>query len=186
MPAIPVAEIESLYERIRAFVQKRVENTADAEEIVQDIFLKMEEGLPSLREGGKLVPWLYQIARNRIIDHYRTRRIEAPEKDLPQQVEDAGAAEREELHACLRHFLETLDEGDRAILQLVEFENQTQRQAARRLGISPSAAKSRHQRAKKRLKRNLESCCTYLFDRRGRVIDHTPKKERCHQAGWRD
>ena len=134
MQAIPAAEIESLYERIRAFVMKRVNNAADAEEIVQDIFLKMEEGLPRLREGDRLVPWLYRIARNRIIDHYRTRRIEVPPL----------------------------------------------KQAAERLGITLTAAKSRHQRAKKRLRENLESCCTYLFDRRGRVIDYTPKDEPCH------
>lgn len=180
MQAIPAVEIESLYQRIRAFVLRRVNSAADAEEIVQDIFLKMQEGLPRLRDGDRLVPWLYRIARNRIIDHYRTRKTEVPPVDLADDAgAEADASAREEVGGCLRHFLNSLEESDRAILQLVEFEQKTQKQAAERLGITLTAAKSRHQRAKKRLRDNLDSCCTYLFDRRGRVIDYTPKDEPC-------
>ncbi|CAI2717130.1 sigma-70 family RNA polymerase sigma factor [Nitrospina watsonii] len=183
METLAAAEIETLYARIRAFVAGRVGSAADADEITQDIFLKMHESLSRLKDRDRLVAWLYRIARNRIIDHYRTRKPEAPPVDRAVEAKEDDAAARHEIHACLRYFLQTLDAADRDILQRVEFDNQTQRQAAAALGITPAAAKSRHQRAKKRLKQGLESCCTYVFDRRGRVIDYDPQNQPCNDKG---
>ncbi|CCQ89622.1 putative RNA polymerase sigma factor SigZ [Nitrospina gracilis 3/211] len=184
MGTLPAVDIESLYARIRAFVAGRVGSAADADEITQDIFLKMHESLPRLKDRDKLVPWLYRIARNRIIDHYRTRKIEVPPGEIagadPAPVDrDSETGDREAIQACLLYFLETLEAADRDILTRIEFERRTQQEAAKELGITLAAAKSRHQRAKKRLRQALDSCCTYVFDRRGRVIDHLPQNQSC-------
>ncbi|MGP0630050.1 sigma-70 family RNA polymerase sigma factor [Nitrospina sp. 32_T5] len=187
MGTLPAVDIESLYGRIRAFVMGRVGSAADADEITQDIFLKMHESLPRLKDRDKLVPWLYRIARNRIIDHYRSRKIEAPPGDIEGDAADpapgdrgSAAGEREAIQACLLHFLKTLEAADRDILTRIEFEDRTQKQAAEELGITLAAAKSRHQRAKKKLKQALDSCCTYVYDRRGRVIDHLLQDQACN------
>ena len=74
MRPIPAAQIDVLYTRIRGFVGKRVQNQADADEIAQDIVLKMGESLDGLHDDDKLLPWLYRIARNRVIDHYRKKK----------------------------------------------------------------------------------------------------------------
>jgi RNA polymerase sigma-70 factor, ECF subfamily len=60
---------------------------------------------------------------------------------------------------------------------LTEFDGLTQQQLADRLGISLSGAKSRVQRGREQLKQMLHECCTFEFDRRGKVIDCTPRRK---------
>ncbi len=60
--------------RLRAFIAKRVRNDADIDDILQDVFAKIDEDLSKLREDGRLEAWLFQVARRRIADHHRRRR----------------------------------------------------------------------------------------------------------------
>ena len=65
---------------LRAFIAKRVVNEAEVDDIVQDVWLKMQRGLDGLKDQSRLISWIYQIARHAIIDHYRApgRRREMP------------------------------------------------------------------------------------------------------------
>jgi RNA polymerase sigma-70 factor (ECF subfamily) len=69
----------------------------------------------------------------------------------------------------------SLPEPYRDAVVLTELEGLTQRELANRLGISLSGAKSRVQRGRAQLKQMLDECCTFEFDRRGKVIDCTPR-----------
>jgi RNA polymerase sigma-70 factor, ECF subfamily len=78
----------------------------------------------------------------------------------------------------------SLPEPYRDALVLTEFDGLTQKELAERLGISLSGAKSRVQRGKEQLKRMLHDCCTFEFDRRGRVIDCEPRgNSGCKECG---
>jgi RNA polymerase sigma-70 factor, ECF subfamily len=68
-----------------------------------------------------------------------------------------------------------LPEPYREALVLTEFDGLTQQELADRLNISLSGAKSRVQRGRRQLKQMLEECCTFEFDRRGKVIDCAPR-----------
>ena len=63
-------EVES---GLRAFIAKRVPDEAAAEDLSQEVFLRMQRGLGGLKKESRLVAWIYQIARHAIIDYYRTR-----------------------------------------------------------------------------------------------------------------
>jgi RNA polymerase sigma-70 factor (ECF subfamily) len=63
---------QQIHNGLRAFIAKRVANEAEADDIVQDVWLKMQRGLDGLKDRSRLVSWIYQIARHAIIDHYRT------------------------------------------------------------------------------------------------------------------
>ncbi len=69
-----------IHSSLRAFIAKRVANEAEADDIVQDVWLKMQRGLDGLKDQSRLISWIYQIARHAIIDHYRApdRRREMP------------------------------------------------------------------------------------------------------------
>jgi RNA polymerase sigma-70 factor (ECF subfamily) len=60
-------------------------------------------------------------------------------------------------------------------IRLTEFDGLTQKELAERLGISLSGAKSRVQRGREQLRKMLHECCTFEFDRRGKVIDCAPR-----------
>jgi RNA polymerase sigma-70 factor, ECF subfamily len=164
---------------LRQFIRSRVAGAETAEDILQDVFVKIQRQLNQLKAPVKLRGWLYLIARNAIIDHYRTTRktMEVPESLPIEPPEDD--AEMDELKAALRPMVHNLAEPYRQALVLTEFEGLTQKELAERLGMSFSGAKSRVQRGREQLRQMLLDCCHFEFDRRGNVIHCTPRTKEC-------
>ena len=172
--AIPPVEAVSqeLSERLRRFVSRRVGNPADVEDLCQDIWVKVLKSRgPS--DPGKLLAWVFQIARNTVADHYRRRRVPEPleESEAPIEPEDSGTG----LEAALRPLMSLLSAEDRQALETVDLGGVSQKEYAARLGIAPSSARSRVQRARQRLQRELEKCCRVVLDRRGGVASWEPR-----------
>ena len=170
--------------KLGQFIRARVADPSTAEDIRQDVFVKIQSRLDTLEDPGKLQSWIYLIARNAIIDHYRTRKqtTEVPET-LPAEPPENNV-ELEELKAAFRRMIYSLPDLYRDALVMTEFEGLTQKELAERLGISLSGAKSRVQRGREQLKEMLHECCTFEFDRRGKVIDCQPRTERsCKECG---
>jgi RNA polymerase sigma-70 factor (ECF subfamily) len=156
---------------LRGFIRARVRDHAAAEDILQDVFVKIHTRLPDLRDRERVGPWVYQIARNAVADHFRRER---PTEELPAELDEpteSADAERPDLRPAVARFLDVLPAEDREALRLTEFEGLSQRELAGRLGISVSGAKSRVQRARARLREQLEQCCRFEFDRRGNIIE---------------
>jgi len=62
---------QAMRERLLGFVVSRVGNLQDAEDIVQEVFIKIGRGIGGLRDEQRLEAWVYQLTRNAIIDHGR-------------------------------------------------------------------------------------------------------------------
>ncbi len=171
-----------MHTSLHAFVNRRVRQPADADDIVQRVFLQLHRSVPTLRDADRIHAWLYQTARCAIADFYRSpvNRREMPAGDAVDVVGEGGgagirddevdASAHAELAQCLQPLLGTLTDVDREALQLVEIDDLSQADAARRLGLSLSGMKSRVQRARARLRTVVEQCCRVDLDRRGGVI----------------
>lgn len=170
------------------FVTRRVRNPADAEDVVQRVFLQVHRALPQLRDAERLPAWLYQMTRRAIIDFYRTpahRRefVMGDAEDVSEDVDGTIAAVEpdeptalSELSTCLRPLMSELAEVDQQALSLVEFDGVSQVEAARQLGVSVSGMKSRVQRARHRLRQAVDACCRVELDRRGGITSYTPRR----------
>ncbi|MBE7494734.1 MAG: RNA polymerase sigma factor SigZ [Verrucomicrobiaceae bacterium] len=172
--------------RLRHFIRARVANDASAEDILQNVFVKIQQRLGTLRGAEKIEAWVHQIARHAIVDHFRAQRpAEELSEDLPQPGENtADEAEKAGLLAAFRRMITELPEPYRQAIQLTELEGLTQQELATRLGISLSGAKSRVQRGRAMLKAMLLECCRFEFDRRGGIMDCEPrKKAACAECG---
>lgn len=160
-------------QQVGRFIRSRVEDEATAEDILQEVFLRIHTRMHTLSDDNRLESWVYQIARNAIIDHYRRRRELA---EIPETIADVGGLEEPDaadiLAASLREMVETLPEPYRQALILTEYHGLSQAELAEQMGISLSGAKSRVQRARQRIKDELLACCHFEFDRYGRVIDY--------------
>ncbi|HEY4722342.1 MAG TPA: RNA polymerase sigma factor SigZ, partial [Anaerolineae bacterium] len=146
--------------RLGAFIRSRVWDDAEAEDILQEVFIRVHRHLCCQPEWHKPEAWFYQIARNLIIDHYRRRReqVEIPdslpaEPDLPEENPEAVLA------LSLKELIDELPEPYRQALLLTEYQGFNQKQLAESQGISLSGAKSRVQRARNKLRDMLLSCC---------------------------
>jgi len=173
---------EAFHTPLQQFIRRRVSDEATAEDVLQDVFLKIHQHVETLRDVKKLESWIYQITRNAIIDSYRSSRpttpLEAAEVlDLPEELPDNDVVS--ELLPCVRAMVRSLPELDRQALVLTEYQGLTQKELSERLGLSFSGAKSRVQRAREKLKQQLLECCHFELDRRGHIIDY---QARCHSC----
>lgn len=159
---------------LRGWLQRRLGNPADAEDLLQDLFLKamrQGKGFCDIRQPRA---WLFEVARNALADRLRVARETVPLPDdlaspQPERAPVDGLA------SCLPRALQALSPEDRQALRLCDLEGMPQEQLAHMLGLSLPAAKSRVQRARKRLRAQLTSACQVQFDEAGRVCGFVPQ-----------
>ena len=177
---------EAFSRPLRAYIYKRVANPDDADDILQEVFFRIHKRIDTLRDEERLPAWLYRIAKNALIDHYRARRhfVNIAEtfdlEDEPVET-DAAAKLAERMPVMV---MRCLPEKYGQALLLADLEGMTQRELAERLGLSLSGAKARVQRARRLLRAAMMNCCQFEFDRRGRVIAYASRA--CHPCATDD
>lgn len=176
----PSPDTESIWqafaEPLRRFILKRVATPEDADDILQDVFMKIHARVGALKDVERVQGWVFQIARNAVIDYYRASRPtdELHEAtvtlfdEVPDDVERAMAQ-------SVRGFMAALPDGYREAVEL-EAAGVPQKDIAARLNLTLSGAKSRVQRGRAMLRDMLNACCEYQFDRYGKVIDYRRKR----------
>jgi len=158
--------------RLGGFIQRRVPDPADAEDILQDVFGELIESVRLLRPIEQVGAWLYQVARNRIIDRFRRRSIEAIA--LPAPLENEGALDalsellpspqagpeaqyaRRVLVEQLDAALEELPAEQREVFVAHELEGESFRELATRTGLSINTLLSRKRYAVLHLRERLQ------------------------------
>jgi RNA polymerase sigma-70 factor, ECF subfamily len=161
---------------MRAFLRSRLPSESDADDLLQDVFLRVVENIGSLRTAGRIESWVYQIARNALADFYRRR------KPLPTDAAlDVAISEHESdnhlnraVGAWVSSMIGRLPATYRDAVQMYEIEGLSQSEIAKRLKISLSGAKSRIQRGRRELEQMLLGCCQLELDRRGNIIECNP------------
>ena len=164
---------------LRKFIRGRVTDKDMAEDILQDVYLKIHNNIGQVRDADRLTSWVYQITRNTIIDQYRRARPEADLEDIfaaPQVTEPDIFTE---LAASVRTMLSCLPPSSRQVLELVDLRGMKQEEVASQLGLSLSGTKSRIQRARQKLKQAFLDCCHFEFDHNGRAMDFQPNCDHC-------
>ena len=159
---------------LRGWLRHRLRNPADAEDVLQDVFLK------AMRQGERFCAitnaraWLYEVTRNALGDRLRLARnaVELPE-DLSAEAGEVAAIDS--LAACLPRVLSELSPEDREAITLCDLERMPQEEYARRKGLSLPGAKSRVQRARKRLRKQLTQACKVRLNAAGQVSDFVPR-----------
>lgn len=174
-------QVARFREAIRRFVSSRVQYETVAEDLTQEIFMRVFKQLEQVRDQKRILGWLFQIARNVIADHFRasgrlTEEFEEHRHSPLESSEPKGAFD-DELAEYIRSVVESLPSGYSEALKLTEYEGMSQVDLARHLGLSVSAAKSRVQRARVMLRDTIERCCEWECDQYGTVVDYVPRKQ---------
>jgi len=166
---------------LRAFLARRVPAGVDADDLLQEVFVRVIRHLNTLRATERPEAWLFQIARNALRDSLRARqrrdgRTDPLEIDVPDDLDAALVHDSEaELAPCLTSMISRLQEPYRSAIELTSLRGLTQADAAREAGISLSGMKSRVQRGRAQLRQMFDECCEIALDARGKVIDYTPR-----------
>jgi RNA polymerase sigma-70 factor (ECF subfamily) len=159
---------------LRGYLARRLADPALADDLAQDVFVK------AMREGERFCrldnprAWLFQVARNAVVDHFRLRKNTVPvETDLPAI--DEPAAPVDALSGCIARVLGELPAEDADVIRRCDLEGMRLKDYAATEGLKIPTVKSRLQRARRRMRDHMTLACQVQFDEGGRVCCHVPR-----------
>lgn len=148
-------------DRVYRYVFFRVSDAETAEDLTSQIFLKAWENLHRYKPSGPLIAWLYSIARNTVIDHYRTHKQTVPLDEVATVLgHDARLEERVDLHAeltSLQAAMQHLTDEQREVLTLKFLQDADTSEIARQMHKSEGAVRALQMRALQALARVMKS-----------------------------
>jgi RNA polymerase sigma-70 factor (ECF subfamily) len=176
---------ESFNEKIRRYMARIVGET-EAEDLAQEVFMKVSRGLKDFRKESSLSTWVYKIATNTAMDRLRSLSLQKEAPDVRQGNDEGGAGDeyvltedhkpspeasliRKEMNECIRGVVEGLRENYRTVLILSDLEELTNVEIAGILGISPDTVKIRLHRARISLRKQLDAKCSFYRDERNEL-----------------
>lgn len=186
-------------DQVRGFVRSKVPSDDEAEDVLQDIFIRIHKGIDGLRHGDRVQSWVFGIARRALADYYRrkgrgkeeptgteikTGGDEDPTLDINEFEGDHGV--HEEVLSWLIPMIDELPEKYGKPLKMADVEGKTQQEVADYLGLSLSGAKSRVQRARQKLGEVLAACCEVEFGEEGRAVAYRKIKDESGEESCED
>jgi RNA polymerase sigma-70 factor, ECF subfamily len=167
-------DVPSLWQKhkneLHNFILKRVKDQDLANDIMQDVLMKVYNFCISKSGVKNIRSWLFQIAQNTIIDHYRLQNKTKNLQEISEvENEDQDLAYKEASNYILP-MLNFLPEEYSIPLKLADIDAMKQADIAKQLGLSLPATKSRIQRARQLLKAEFMTCCHFETDKQGNLI----------------
>ncbi|MBE8715209.1 RNA polymerase sigma factor [Sphingobacterium hungaricum] len=146
-------------------VNRILTDTAEAEDIVQESFCIAFEQLGDLKNRATFGGWVKRIAINRSISFLRKRKLVFVDEANAESIEDEDPMEEEVLFANkvedIKKAISALPDGYRTIISLHLFEDMSQDEIAKELGLSPGTVRSQYHRAKKKIVESLKERMYY-------------------------
>jgi len=184
-------DFDEVYDEFNQKITRYLERMVgkdEAEDLTQEVFIKVDKGLNRFEGKSKLSTWIYRVATNAALDKIRSRGFQEKTQKVTlgglggeAETEDEGiameetslTAEREairnEMNECIREFVDRLPQDYRTIIILSELKELKNQQIADILGISLDAAKIRLHRARERVKQEFEAGCDFYHDEDGKL-----------------
>ena len=159
--------------RLQRFVRSRIGDSADVEDIVQEVFYELTAADRLMQPIGQLAAWLLQVARNRIIDRFRSRKVESlsqpkygEDDDEAVSLEDLlpspesgpeAAYARSVLLEEIDEALEEMPAEQRSVFIAHEWQGYSFKELSAETGVSVNTLLSRKRYAVLHLRRRLQS-----------------------------
>jgi RNA polymerase sigma-70 factor (ECF subfamily) len=160
---------------IAAYAQRLTSDRVLADEITQQVLIKVHESLDELKNRHKLQSWLRKIVYNTLMDHYRQRKaLRLPDSLEMAEGETLDDAGNQAVIGCLRSLLKELPDAYQQVLAAVELGNQSQTEYAKAQNLSLSTVHSRLKRARQQLKKQIQAGCYLRTDTYGGVVEYRP------------
>ncbi len=165
----------NLNKELYAYIISKVKDKDISNDVLQDAFIKMHTNLHALKNPLLSKQWAYQITRNVINDHFRKQKKCIDIDSIDVHEEHTVVSNAPQFGICLNSFINHLPRKYEEAITLVELQNVSQVDLAKKLNISYSAVKSRVQRARELLKKKFRACCNVSTDKYGNIVSFNNK-----------
>lgn len=179
-PITTYCDVPSLWQAhkdaLRSFILKRVKDQDLADDILQETLLKVYKHCTEKTGVKNIRSWLFQIAYNNIMDHYRNQTKYSNNETFPELIaEETNEAYQDALNYILP-MLAFLPEDYSTPLKMADIDGLKQADIAKKLGLTLTAVKSRIQRGRNLLKAEFMTCCHFETDKKGNIIAFSIKE----------
>lgn len=161
---------------LRNFILKRVDDSNLADDILQETLLKIYRFCMERSGVQNVRSWLFQIAHNTLMDHYRQQAKTIHKEVLPEVIEEDSNEAFVEAQQYILPMLEFLPTKYAQPLKMADIDGMKQAVIAEKLGLSLTAVKTRIQRARQLLKAEFMTCCHFETDKQGNIIAFSIKE----------
>jgi len=156
------------HQQLLAYIYSKVNDHAIAEDILQEVFIKVYQKIERLTDKDKLQPWLYQICRNTIIDFYRSKKLVSLNDSLSEEISaEQVPQDQSQLNRCIKLLIANLPDKYNDILMRNDLHGEKQQVIAKQHNLTVAAVKSRVIRGRAQLKSKLQACCDWEFNEQG-------------------
>jgi RNA polymerase sigma-70 factor (ECF subfamily) len=171
-------DIWNLYANdIKYFILSKVKDCVVADDLLQEIFIKVHTKKHQLNEVSKLKPWLFSIARYTVADHFKhhdfTYKINVTDLIMDEQDQNHTAID------CLHGIIKNLPKKYRVPLFLSDIKGLKQREVAKQLQLPLPTVKSQIQRARKQIAQGFMDCCGFVINNEGLLVGEIQDKANC-------
>jgi len=172
---------DQYYERVNRFIVSIVKDRWAADDLIQETFIKVKNSIDSVRDPEKLSSWIYRIAYNLCLDHFKAIKIEAINNGefekradplIPDTVKNTTQTklEQQQMGSCVQQQVDLLPEALKTVLTMYDTLGFTHQEIADILNITKENSKVRLHRARQALKKILEEKCTFEIDQRNVLV----------------
>jgi len=173
-------KIQEIYDqynaKVKHFIKAMVKDDWAVDDLLQETFYKAGKNIGSLAEPDKASSWLYKIAYNVCMDHFRLQKKETHQqtilkkKNPGKEINILKTLEQQEMSVCVQKMMDLLPEQLRSVLMFYDVLELGHREISDILSISVENSKVRLHRARKKLKSILKENCTFEKDDRNVLV----------------
>lgn len=157
-----------------SYVRSKIRSKEDAEDILQNVFIKISANANALSEKEKLQSWLFTVTKNAVIDYYRmkaNKRSVQWDEVFAEQLQDEETLDATKgLDECIATMIALLPDEYRSIVEDAELHGIKQKDLAEKYNMAYPSMRSRVQRGRERLKQLFYNCCHIQTDSHGNVL----------------
>ena len=165
----------AFHQELLGYLKSKVRSREDAEDILQNVFVKISSSINQLNDEVKVKNWIFTITKNAIIDYYRgnaSKRKAAIVEEIDENIIDnADPDPTKGLDQCMNTMIGLLPDEYRDIIMDSEIKGTKQKELADHYGMAYPSMRSRVQRGRERLKQLLFNCCDIRTDQQGNIME---------------
>lgn len=167
---------------IKNFILSKIQDKHIANDLLQEVFIKVHTKINTLRDIDKLKSWIFSITRNTLLDYFKSskRTINTQKNNIEVLDESILLSDNHSEYDCLYGIIKNLPKKYRDPLFMADIKGMKQRSIANILKLPLPTVKSQIQRARRMIGQGFMDCCGFELNDKGFLVGEVKPKENCN------